>query len=455
MNLGSINNVYFVGAGGIGMSAIARWFRANGVQVAGYDRTATTLTSELIAEGINIHFEDNVSLIPATFTKENTLVVYTPAIPKEHGELNYFRNNGYALKKRSEVLGIITESKYTVAVAGTHGKTTTSSMVTHILKSCGIDCSAFLGGIAANFNSNLVIGKSEVVVVEADEFDRSFLTLSPDIAVVTSTDADHLDIYGQHDELKKSFNDFVNKLKSNGKLYYKAGLQLGGTQSRKSYSYSDKSAEIKAENIRVENGKFIFNYAGSKNINDIVLNVPGYHNVENVLAAISIAQELGCDAEKIKNAVSTFRGVKRRFEYIVNTAEAVYIDDYAHHPTEIEAFVGSVKALYPGRKLTVLFQPHLYSRTRDFAEGFSKSLSAADEVLLLGIYPARELPIPGITSDIIARNITCKMEQVTMQNVLEKIAGKEINILATVGAGDIDTLVEPIKKLLERRLAHV
>jgi UDP-N-acetylmuramate--alanine ligase len=383
------------------------------------------------------------------------LVVYTPAIPKEHTELNYFINNGFELKKRSEVLGLITESKFTVAIAGTHGKTTTSCMVTHLLKECRIDCSAFLGGIASNFNSNLVIGKSDVVVVEADEFDRSFLTLSPDIAVVTSTDADHLDIYGEHAELKKSFNQFLAKIKPNGFYFYKAGLDLISDKKAISYAVNSASAEIKVKNIRIENARFVFDYiSGKAIINDIELNVPGYHNVENALAAISIALELGCESEKIKKGIASFKGVKRRFEYILNTKEIVFIDDYAHHPTEIEAFLNSVKALYPNKKLTVIFQPHLYSRTRDFVEGFASSLSKADEVMLLAIYPARELPIEGVSASIIFDKITTNKVLLSKDEVLTELAKRETNLVATIGAGDIDTLVLPIKNQLERRFAN-
>jgi UDP-N-acetylmuramate--alanine ligase len=455
VNLNNIHNVYFIGIGGIGMSAIARWFNANNYTVVGYDRTATALTTELINEGIQIHFEDSITHISANFTKENTLVVYTPAIPKEHTELNYFRNNGYPLKKRSEVLGLITESKFTIAVAGTHGKTTTSSMVTHLLKECGIDCSAFLGGIAANFNSNLVIGKSDVVVVEADEFDRSFLTLSPDIAVVTSTDADHLDIYGEHSALKQSFNDFLGKIKTNGKYFYKTGLELQSDKKGISYSVNDAKAEISVKNIRIQQASFVFDYISEKAfIQNIQLNMPGYHNVENVLAAISIALELGCETEKIKAGIASFKGVKRRFEYIINSKEVVFIDDYAHHPTEIEAFLNSVKALYPERKLLVVFQPHLYSRTRDFADGFAQSLSIADEVLLLDIYPARELPIKGVSSEIIFDKITSQKQLITKSEVANELEKRDINLIATIGAGDIDTLVLPIKNQLGRRFAN-
>ncbi|MFN0050225.1 MAG: UDP-N-acetylmuramate--L-alanine ligase [Cytophagales bacterium] len=488
MILSDYKNIYFLGIGGIGMSAIARWFKAQGFHVGGYDKTETSLTSQLEAEGMDIHYDNKVGRIPTAFYKKaETLVVRTPAVPKDNVELQYFEAEKYILLKRSQVLGLLTEDLMTIAVAGTHGKTTTSSMIAHILQHAGANVSAFLGGITTNYNSNLLIGKptpkidkmqnvppfgKHLCVVEADEFDRSFLTLFPDIAVVTSMDADHLDIYGEHDELKKSFNQFISQIKIKGHLIVRKGLDYQVGKDKITYvheysSYSNSPSQqekgsgdevfsneinFSAHNIRTENATFIFDYrAKTKEIKDIKLQIPGFHNVENATAAINACILLEVPVELIKSGLETFKGVKRRFEYIIKQDNLVYIDDYAHHPTEIEAFLKSVKALYPNKKLTCIFQPHLYSRTRDFAEGFSKSLSLADQVLLMDIYPARELPIPGVDSAMLFKDIAAPEKTlVSKANLMEKVKELELEIIVTVGAGDIDTFVEPIKNYLTR-----
>ncbi|SMC51064.1 UDP-N-acetylmuramate--L-alanine ligase [Pedobacter africanus] len=448
MELDHIKRVYFVGIGGIGMSAIARYFAKRGVVVCGYDKTRTNLTIALEQEGILISYLDDDASLPVCFLEKDphTLIVYTPAIPKNSEILNYFKNEGFVLKKRSEVLGIISKGQYCIAVAGTHGKTTTSSIVAHVLIDSGYGCTAFLGGIASNYNSNFIIGNNNVVVVEADEYDRSFLTLHPDIAVVTSMDADHLDIYGDAGHLQESFKMFAGQLKPAGTLFVKEGLPLKGGIG---YSAGLSSA-IKAENIRVAGSKFVFDYSDADVvIRDIQLMLPGKHNVENAVAAIAIALKLGIDQEKIKAAIASFKGVKRRFEYIVNTPGHIYIDDYAHHPEELRACFDAVRQLYPDRKLTVIFQPHLFTRTRDFADDFAKVLSTADHLLLLEIYPARELPLPGINSRYLLDKITLTDKEICGKDLVqEHIKNKKPELLLTVGAGDIDTLVQPLKTIM-------
>lgn len=447
MELSKINRVYFVGIGGIGMSAIARYFAKRGVVVCGYDKTRTNLTIQLEREGILISYLDEESSVSVCFQQnhDDTLVVYTPAIPKNSNILNHFKNNGFTLKKRSEVLGIISEGMFCVAVAGTHGKTTTSSMIAHILTDTGFGCTAFLGGITSNYNSNVLFGKNNVVVVEADEYDRSFLTLHPDIAVITSMDADHLDIYGDESHLHESFNLFANQLKQDGKLFVKDGLPLHGI----TYAANEHAA-LKASNIRVENGNFVFDFNdGYTSIKDLSLAMPGNHNVENAVAAIGVALSLGIHPKSIKKAVSSFKGVKRRFETVVNTPHHIYIDDYAHHPEELRACFDAVRQLHPGKKLTVIFQPHLFTRTRDFANEFAKVLSTADETILLEIYPARELPIEGINSQMLLEKMTIdKKELCGKDSVVDYIKNKKPELLLTVGAGDIDTLIEPLKNTL-------
>ncbi|MFI5452413.1 UDP-N-acetylmuramate--L-alanine ligase [Pedobacter sp. UC225_61] len=447
MELATINRVYFVGIGGIGMSALARYFAKRGVVVCGYDKTRTNLTIELEREGILITYLDEESAVSVCFQKnhEDTLVVYTPAIPKNSNILNHFKNNGFSLKKRSEVLGIISQGMFCIAVAGTHGKTTTSSMIAHLLTDTGFDCTAFLGGITSNYNSNVLFGKNNVVVVEADEYDRSFLTLHPDVAVVTSMDADHLDIYGDESHLHESFHLFANQLKTDGKLFVKDGLPLNGI----TYSATENSA-LRASNIHVENGNFVFDFEdGYTTIKELNLAMPGRHNVENAVAAIGVALSLGIHPKSIKKAVASFKGVKRRFEKQVNTSKHIYIDDYAHHPEELRACFDAVKQLHPDKKLTVIFQPHLFTRTRDFADDFAKVLSIADDVVLLEIYPAREMPIEGINSQMLLDKITVVNKELCgKESVVQHIKNKNPELLLTVGAGDIDTLVEPLKNAL-------
>ncbi len=454
-SLKDIKHVYFLGIGGIGMSALARWFNTHGYTVSGYDRTRTPLTDTLQQEGMAISFDDSIQSIPEYIktTKENTLIIYTPAIPSTHSGFIFFKENHYALKKRSEVLGLITDQFFTIAVAGTHGKTTTSSMVAHILKESGKDCVAFLGGITQGHETNFFNNKTTeaIAVVEADEFDRSFLTLHPSIAIVTSIDADHLDIYATKDEFEKSFNDFVSQINPHGKLFLKKGIHLS-KQPKSTHSFGLDQADYYIQNLVINEGLFQFDLVGpTTSIKNIHLQLPGFHNVENALAAIAATLETGLSPDKIKSAIETFRGVKRRFEYILKTKHITFIDDYAHHPTEIEAFLTSVKAIYPSKKLTVIFQPHLYSRTRDFADGFAKSLSLADEVILTDIYPARELPTSGITSDIIFTQITSKEKTLCLKKDVVKLVQerkKNIELLCTIGAGDIDQLIDPIKKIV-------
>ena len=461
MKLEQYDSIYFLGIGGIGMSALARWFKHKGMRVAGYDRTPTPLTHELIAEGMEIHFEDKVEFIPGYISKEKTLVVFTPAIPKNHVEHNYLKTQGYTILKRSEVLGLLTKNYKTIAVAGTHGKTTTSSLIAHILKSAGKDMVAFLGGITANYESNLVmqgeVNANTIVVAEADEFDRSFLRLFPHTAVVTSADADHLDIYGDHLQMLSSYKEFMNQIVRKGNLILHESIALlaNEIQHVTKETYGMSRGQFFAGNIVPisRDGFFEFDLLGlDRKFDKIKLGVPGFHNMENAIAAILVARKFGVDDDTIREALLSFRGVKRRFEFIIRKSDLVYIDDYAHHPTEIEAFLKSLKEMYKGKKITVIFQPHLFTRTRDFAEGFSKSLSLADEVLLMDIYPAREEPIPGITSDMLFKDITSPVKiRCSKQDVLQKLEALDIEVLATVGAGDIDTFVKPIKEMLNKR----
>jgi UDP-N-acetylmuramate--alanine ligase len=447
MELSNINRVYFVGIGGIGMSALARYFAKRGCVVCGYDKTRTALTAQLEQEGILISFLDEEETIPVAFREkyEDTLIVYTPAIPKDSAILNFFENKGFDLKKRSQVLGIISEGMYCVAVAGTHGKTTTSSMVAHILTDTGFGCTAFLGGITTNYQSNVLYSKNNVVVVEADEYDRSFLTLHPDVAVITSMDADHLDIYGDESHLHESFNLFADQLKPEGRLFIKDGLPIAGI----TYSATGQSA-INAKNIRVDDGCFVFDFEdGYNTIKDLKLAMPGKHNVENATAAIGVALSLGIHPNSVKKAVASFKGVKRRFETIVKNDQHIYIDDYAHHPEELKACFDAVRQLYPEKKLTVIFQPHLFTRTRDFADAFASVLSSADDIVLLDIYPAREQPIEGIDSQMLLSKINNANKQLcAKESAIELIKNKNPELLLTVGAGDIDTLIEPLKNTL-------
>ncbi|WP_133273608.1 UDP-N-acetylmuramate--L-alanine ligase [Hymenobacter radiodurans] len=460
--------VYFLGIGGIGMSALARWFQANGHQVSGYDRTPTPLTEALAAEGIAVHYADAVENIPVE-VRENapqTLVVLTPAIPAGHQEWAWLREQGYDIRKRSQVLGLLTQGQRTIAVAGTHGKTTTSSMVAHLLHHAGVDCSAFLGGISVNLGSNLLLNTgtdagAKPVVVEADEYDRSFLTLHPDVAIVTSTDADHLDIYGTQDALIESFRQFVGQLKPGGTLLlnYTADASVAaavptGVQVVHYGLEAAQGGNLHAANVTAHGHEFRFDvHSPLGNLTNLQLTVPGFHNVENMLGAIFAAQLEGVTAEKLATAVAAYRGVKRRFEFIVTTKNKVYVDDYAHHPREIEAFLRSLRALYPQKRLRVIFQPHLFTRTRDFALGFAESLSLADEVVLLDIYPARELPISGVTSELILSQLTAskKSLQTKEQVVAAAAVDDDFDVLATVGAGDIDQLVPQLRTILTSR----
>ncbi|WP_437922088.1 UDP-N-acetylmuramate--L-alanine ligase [Sphingobacterium sp. LRF_L2] len=450
MNLDHIKRVYLLGIGGIGMSGLARYFQHLGCEVKGYDKTETDLTQALVSEGIEVVYQDDLSLIPTAYqtASEETLLIYTPAVPKDLKLKCFFLEQGFTLYKRSEVLGIISASRFTIAVAGTHGKTTTSTMIAHILKDSGYDCSAFLGGISSNYNTNVLYGGNNVVVVEADEYDRSFLTLHPNIAVVTSADADHLDIYGDESHLLESFVLFLGRIVSNGVSIVKKGLPFQGTLT---YAKEDE-CDVYAANIHIVEGEFFFDYIGRDGLvfEAIHLGIPGLHNVENAVAAVTVALELGIEEGKIRQALSSFKGAKRRFEYIVKKSEAVYIDDYAHHPEELRAFLTSMRKLYPEEKLTVIFQPHLFSRTRDFVEGFAEVLGMADELLLMDIYPARELPIEGVTSGWLLDKIQLQQKRiVTAQEVLDVVRSEKPKLLVTVGAGDIDRLVRPLKEILE------
>ncbi|MEO9853466.1 MAG: UDP-N-acetylmuramate--L-alanine ligase [Reichenbachiella sp.] len=460
MNLENLHSVYFLGIGGIGMSALARWFHANGYAVTGYDKTATSLTEKLVEEGIAVHYEDHVRNIPEKVKKDRdgALIIYTPAVPVDLNEYQFFINEGFELYKRSQVLGMLTKSSYTIAVAGTHGKTTTSSMIAHLLKSAGVDCSAFVGGIMTNYDSNLLIGvNNEVMVVEADEFDRSFLTLHPDVAIITATDADHLDIYGSKDSLKDSFNEFIKNIKANGQLFIEekvaAELVLNPNGNINVNTYGLNGGDITISDLKIANAKFEFTFKSHEgNAKGFALAMPGYHNVSNALAAIASVGSLIKQDEQLVNGINTYLGVKRRFEYVIKSDDIVFIDDYAHHPEEIKALLESVRALYPNKKITAIFQPHLFTRTRDFVDGFAESLSMADHVILLDIYPARELPIPGVNSEMIKEKMTNKSIRTYIKDdVLEYFDNHTPEVLLTIGAGNIDTLVSPIKKRLENK----
>jgi UDP-N-acetylmuramate--alanine ligase len=449
MELSAINRVYFVGIGGIGMSALARYFKNRGAVVCGYDKTRTNLTVALENEGILVSYLDDDLTIPICFQENHadTLIVYTPAIPKGSKILNFFLDNKFDLKKRSQVLGIISKGQFCIAVAGTHGKTTTSSLIAHILTHSGYGCTAFLGGITTNYNSNFLLGDNNVVVVEADEYDRSFLTLHPDIAVITSMDADHLDIYGDVSQLQESFHLFASQLKPGGTLFLKSGLPLSDGITYSLWENSD----AKGLNIRVAQRSFVFDYFDADTeILDLSLMLPGKHNVENAVAAIGVALKLGIAEDKIKAAVAAFLGVKRRFEYVVNQPDHIYIDDYAHHPEELKACFDAVRQLYPDKKLTVIFQPHLFTRTRDFADEFAEVLGTVDELILLEIYPARELPLEGVNSQFLLEKIKNGNSRIlTKDEALSYVKLHLPELLVTVGAGDIDTLIQPLKLSME------
>ena len=461
-----IRSVYFIGIGGIGMSAIARFFHSNGIRVSGYDRGETGLIKELEAEGIQIHFDENVEMIP----KDVDIVVYTPAVPRDHKELVFYQQHGYKVVKRSDVLQMITKSSFNICVAGTHGKTTTTTMIAHLLRDSGYGCNAFLGGISVNYGTNFWGSERNVCVVEADEYDRSFLKLDPDVAVISSMDPDHLDIYGTAQAMEEAFVDFSKKIKPGGLLISKFGLKRGkdlAASRHLTYSLQNESADAYAGNIRMRNGSYEFDVMIRDNrLEDVVLNMGGMHNVENAVAAIAVASSLEIENDKIRAAVESFKGVKRRFEYIIKNERIVFIDDYAHHPEELRALIQGAKTLFKQKKCTIIFQPHLYTRTRDLVSGFAEVLDLADEVILLPIYPARELPVEGVSSEMILKKM--KIESLPAGRQGKKVMSKDellkwiksdyvknVNtefgqVLITAGAGDIDMVVEPIKEILEK-----
>ena len=471
VDINNISRIYFIGIAGIGMSALARYFSSRGVAVSGYDKTETTFSKQLETEGINIHYTDDINLLD----RYADLVVYTPAIPADHREFNYYQKNNYSLVKRSDVLGEITNSSFNICVAGTHGKTTISAMVAHILRDSGYGCNAFLGGISVNYNTNfwpqipIHSGSSEknVCVVEADEFDRSFLKLSPDVAIISAMDADHLDIYGTEEIMENAFVEFAGKIKSNGLLLSKYGLKRDNELSAPvhlRYSLQNDSSDVFGSNITMNKGSYNFDVTISDwTLDNVTLNMGGMHNVENVIAAISVAHHLKIDPEKIKRAVENFKGVKRRFEYIVKSDKLVFIDDYAHHPEELKALINGAKTLFKGMRCIIVFQPHLFTRTRDFAKEFAAILELAHEVIIMPVYPARELPIDGVSSELILNEIkTTKAGIKTKEEILNYLSDAEVSPLGvdpiaiglegalfiTAGAGDIDTLIEPIKQLI-------
>jgi UDP-N-acetylmuramate--alanine ligase len=449
--LTNLKRIYFIGIGGIGMSALARYFNTQGVIVSGYDKTPTALTDSLIAEGIVIHFEDDLNQID----KEATVIVYTPAIPAEHTEFNFYKDNGYLVVKRSDVLQWVTENAFTIGIAGTHGKTTTTSMTAHILRHTGYGCNAFLGGIASNYDTNFWSHEKNVVVVEADEYDRSFLKLSPNIAVITAVDPDHLDIYGTAEEVLKAFGQYADKIKSGGILIQKLGTTVVTSATNKTiatYGYNQEKASYHTSALKVVDGAYFFDLVHPNGVlKNVVLNMGGLHNVENATAAIAIALCLGIEDEKIIAAVADFKGVKRRFEYKVKTANKVLIDDYAHHPEELSALISGVKSIFPNQKMVLVFQPHLYSRTQDQAAGFSTTLDQADEVILLPIYPARELPIPGVTSEMLLDSMTIEKKQVmSKEQLLSWAASTEDKLIVMAGAGDIDVCINQIQEILTK-----
>lgn len=454
----NIRSVYFLGIGGIGMSNLARYFMSKGKSVGGYDRAETLLTKALVKEGADIHYADDVANILVLYTdKETTLIVYTPAMPDDSPELNYFREHGFDIHKRAQVLGLITQSSKALCCAGTHGKTTTSSMLAHILKGSHLDCNAFLGGILKNYDSNLMLSdKSEFTVVEADEYDRSFHWLHPYMALITSVDPDHLDIYGTEDEYLKSFEKFTSLIQPGGALVVKHNIKLKPQLQSgvRLYTYSQDKGDFRAENIKVGSGTIRFDFVTPDSVvKNIELGVPVRINIENGIGSMALAWLNGATDDELRNGMRTFQGAKRRFDFMLKTDSLVMIDDYAHHPDELSASISSVKELYPDKKVLGVFQPHLYSRTRDFADQFARSLSLLDELILLDIYPAREKPIEGVTSQIIFDKVTCKKTLCKKSELLDIIRNKkDIEVLLTVGAGDIDQLLQPIKELLEERL---
>lgn len=465
MNIQDFKNVFFVGIGGIGMSAIARYFKSLHKNVAGYDKTPTNLTKKLENEGINIHFNDNVNLIEKEFlNKKDTLIIYTPAIPKNHHELSFFTENNFIIKKRAEVLGLITQNSKGIAVAGTHGKTTVSTMIAYLLKNSHLDCDAFLGGISKNYDSNLILkdekNTNNYVVIEADEYDKSFLNLSPEITIITSLDADHLDIYKNKSNLVDTFNTFVKKIKANGILLKKKFLPINAENLKKikSFTYNlnkEKNTDFYAENIVLKNDFYFFDLKtfDNKILKDFSMKSAGLVNVENAIASLSIAYLLGLSKKEMQNALKNFEGIKRRFDYQINTDKIVFIDDYAHHPEELKKTILSVKKIYPNKEITGIFQPHLYSRTKDFAQDFAQSLDLLDKIILTEIYPARELPIKNVSSQLIFDNLKNKNKFLIKKDDIFKILNSEkIEVLLTLGAGSIDKLVLPIKNFLIKEL---
>lgn len=446
MNLKNIHNIYFVGIGGIGMSALARYFKFNNKNVAGYDRVKTDITDELEALGILVSEVDAVAEIPTEYlNEENTIIIYTPAVPSSHAELTYFRENGFHIYKRAEVLGLITKDTFCLGVAGTHGKTTTSSILGHLLAESGTNVTAFLGGIAENYNSNLILKGTEITVVEADEFDRSFLQLSPDVACITSVDADHLDIYGEKEALHDSFVAFTKCIKPNGKLFVHEDIPLDGI----TYGFN-KTSTYHIKNIHIQNGAYVFDIVTPVEIiEDVQFYLPGRHNLLNGLVAFAMADSIGTPTDRLAKALGTFSGVKRRFSYQIKTEDFVFIDDYAHHPTEINALHQAVREMYPEKKVTAVFQPHLFSRTKDFAAEFAESLAQFDELILLEIYPAREEPIAGVTSSWLLDKIQNDQKKlIAKEHLIDHVATLNTDVLLTVGAGDIGAEVEKIKNKL-------
>ncbi len=445
MDINRIHKIYFLGIGGIGMSALAKYFNKKGVEVFGYDRTPSPITDDLTSKGVNIHFDEDIKQIPSNID----LVVYTPAISSTNKELEYLKDASIPLKKRSQVLGMIAKKYFTIAIAGTHGKTSITSLVAHILKVSGKEVTAFMGGISKNYDTNLLVSEqNKLLIVEADEFDRSFLTLYPDIAVISSMDADHLDIYGNRENIKKAFMKFISQIKENGELIYKEGLYVPGDWRYKALSYSvDGSGIINAKDIKVKEGKYTFEVNGLLQMDAVSISLPGKYNIENTLAAIAVAHQIGCSHKQIKEALKSYKGVKRRFDTRIQGDKLVYIDDYAHHPEEIKACISAARDFYPGKEITGVFQPHLFSRTRDFADEFANSLEKLDRLILLDIYPAREEPIPGINSEMILEKVNIKEKILsTKEKLIENIQKFKPEVLITMGAGDIDRLVEPIEK---------
>ena len=475
-DINKITSVYFIGAGGIGMSALIRYFLAKGKKVAGYDRTPSALTEQLVEEGAAIHYTEDVTLIPDDFRDKNkTCVVYTPAVPSSHEELVYFREQGFTILKRSQILGLITTAARSLCVAGTHGKTTTSSMTAHLLKQSHVDCNAFLGGILKNYQSNLLLSNhNDIVVIEADEYDRSFHFLTPYMAVVTSADPDHLDIYGTPQGYRESFEKFTSLIRTGGALIMKKGIELTPSLQPDvrlfTYSITDESADFYATNIRIGNGEIFFDFVAPGDcvpdtqtggavresilIPDVQLGVPVRTNIENGVAAMALALLNGVTPDEIRAAMKTFAGAQRRFDFQVKTDRLVYIDDYAHHPQELISCIQSVKELYKGRRVTGVFQPHLYTRTRDFANEFASALSLLDRLILLDIYPAREEPIPGVTSEMVLNKATIRDKMLCKkEDLVARLEKETIDVLVTFGAGDIDRLVEPVRTMLNLKKA--